>query len=288
MEASLLNNIGVCHLEGKEHRLAIYYYNQSLKIRENLGEDRGVAQCYNNLGKAYSEIGDYEQSKYYLNNALSLGKNLGNTESILISLELLRNVYKKLGNYQQALENQEQYSHLRNSLFNAETVKKVSGVELKYALEKQKEVYEANAQKQESEKEKNRLAFYAAGGILLLLLALAALFLYLQKTKLKNAKLSNDKLELELKNLSLEKEKLTEDLDFQHREMASKVMYILKKNELIKSISDQLSTLKATTPPPNQKQLQEIIQEMNQKKIKMSGQNLKPILQKCILIFMQN
>lgn len=181
-------------------------------------------------------------------------------------MELLRNVYKKLGNYQQALENQEQYSHLRDSLFNAETVKKVSGVELKYALEKQKEVYEANAQKQESEKEKNRLAFYAAGGILLLLLALAALFLYLQKTKLKNAKLSNDKLELERKNLSLEKEKLTEDLDFQHREMASKVMYILKKNELIKSISDQLSTLKATTPPPNQKQLQEIIQEMNQKK----------------------
>ncbi|OJX30474.1 MAG: hypothetical protein BGO86_00555 [Chryseobacterium sp. 36-9] len=259
LEASLLNNIGICHLEENEFTLAIYYFEQALEIRKKSNDSRGIAQCYNNLGKVYALSDNMEKAGIYFNDALVLGKQIGNIESIIYTLESQTALYEKIKDFQKAFYSQSQLSKLKDSLFNTETVKKVAQVELKYALDKQKEDYEIKRQK-------TKFGYFAAGGVLLLLLALAGLFLYLQKTKLRNATLSNDKLELERKNLSLEKEKLKEDLEFQNREMASKVMYILKKNELINSVAEQLADIKKTASPQNQKQLQEMIFELRQKK----------------------
>jgi len=49
---------------------------------------------------------------------------------------------------------------------------------------------------------------------------------------------------LEQKAILLEKEKLEQQLEFKNKELTTNVMYLLKKNEFISSISSQLKTAK--------------------------------------------
>ena len=265
-EASLLNNIGICHLEKKEYALSAFFFEQALKIRESLGDKRGIAQCYNNLGKNYALNKNYGKAKEYFQEALLLGKSIGNTESILYSLESLTALYKETKDYEQAYMTFSELTNLKDSLFNAETVKHIAQLEMNHKLEKQKELFELDLKRKETEKQKAKLTYYIIGGGLFFLLLISGLFIYLQKSKIKNIELSKEKLELEHKNTMLEKEKLREEVAFQNRELTTKMMYLLKKNELISSISDKLVLLKKDSKTASQKIIQEMIIEMRSKK----------------------
>ncbi|MGV0997462.1 tetratricopeptide repeat protein [Empedobacter falsenii] len=266
LNASIYNNIGICHLEEKEYAIAIYYYKQALKIRQELNDKRGIAQCYNNLGKCYALIKNYTQSKSYFTNALTIGREIGNIESIVNSLESLSSLYYTTNNYKESLDYFSEMVKIKDSLFNEQSLRNVAQIEMKYALDKQKENFESDLAIKEAQNSKQRFRVYLIAALLIGILGILVLWIYLQKTKIKNIYLQKDKLELERKNLSLEHGKLKEDLAFQNREMTSKVMFILKKNELINSIGDQLVELKKNAPSQNQKQIQEMIIEMRQKK----------------------
>lgn len=265
-EASLLNNIGICHLEKKEYALSAFFFEQALKIRKSLGDKRGIAQCYNNLGKNYALNKNYGKAREYFKEALMLGKSIGNTESILYSLESLTALHKETKDYEQAYMTFNELTNLKDSLFNAETVKHIAQLEMNHKLEKQKELFELDLKRKETEKQKAKLTYYIIGGSLFFLLAIAGLFIYLQKSKIKNIELFREKLELEHKNITLEKERLREEVEFQDRELATKMIYLLKKNELINSISDKLVLLKKDSKAANQKIIQEMIIEMKSKK----------------------
>ena len=266
LNASLYNNIGICHLEEKEYALAIYYYKQSLKIRQNLKDKRGIAQCYNNLGKCYALTKDYNRAETYFTNALTLGKEIGNIESIVNSLESLSFLYGITNKYKEAYTNFSEMVKIKDSLFSEQSLRNVAQVEMKYALEKQKESFESNLALKEAKNTKLRFRVYLFVALLVGILVILILWIYLQKSKIKNINLQKDKLELERKNLSLERNKLKEDLAFQDREMTSKVIFLLKKNELINSIAEQLIELKKTAAPQNLKKIQEMIMEMRLKK----------------------
>lgn len=266
IEPNLLNNIGICHVEEKEYALAIYYFEEALKLRQLKNDQRGIAQCYNNLGKAYALNLQYDRAKNYFSEAYKIGKSIGNMESIEHSLESLKELYAKTNQYEKAYNMHVSWTNLKDSLFNVETVKHIAQLEMNYKFEKQKENFDINIKQQEIEKDKTRLRYYLIGGGLFFLLIVSSLWIYLQKIKIKNIGLFKDKLELENKNVSLEKDKLTEELDFQNRELTSKVMFLFKKTELINNISEQLIELKKNVPTSNQKQIQDLIFEMRQKK----------------------
>ncbi|WP_300668773.1 tetratricopeptide repeat protein [Soonwooa sp.] len=266
LNATLYNNIGICHVEEKEYALAIYYYEQALKIRQDLNDKRGIAQCYNNLGKCYALSKDFGRAETYFSNALTLGKEIGSPESMVNSLESLTALYDETGKYKEAYRNFSDMVKIKDSLFNEQSLRNVAQVEMKYALDKQKENYESDLAIKEAQNTKQRFRAYMIAALLIGILGILILWIYLQKSKIKNINLENEKLELERKNLSLERNKLKEDIAYQDREMTSKVMFLLKKNELINSIADQLIELKKSAAAQNQNRIQEMIMEMRQKK----------------------
>lgn len=267
IEGHLLNNLGICYLEKKESVSAIYYFEESLKIRLKANDQRGISQCYNNLGKAYGLKKDYVKAQKYFEDALKIGQRIGNSESVIYSLESLTHLFKETKDYEKAYFTFEEVTTLKDSLFNVQTVRRIADLEVNYKLDKQKQLYKIDLQRKEAEKRKDKLMYYTIGTVLFLLLAIAIMWIYLQKTKIKNINLSKDKLSLSNKNILLEKNKLEEELAFQSREMTTKMMYLLKKNELINSISEKLIELKRNaTSVSNQKIIQDMIVEMRQKK----------------------
>ncbi|TGN29203.1 tetratricopeptide repeat protein [Empedobacter tilapiae] len=266
LEASLLNNMGICYLENQEYVTSIFVLNKALEIRKKLDDQRGIAQCYNNLGKAYGLQKKYKESKYYLEEALKIGHNVGNTESILYSLFSLKRLYEELNDYENAFKTLDEYTTLNKKVYNEESVKKMAQLELNYKLDKQKTIYSENIKRQEAEKKRTKLIYYSIGSCLFLFLILAILWIYLQKTKIKNISLLKEKLQLEHKNISLEKDFLKDELEFKNREITAKIMYLFKKNELINSIAERLVELKKKVMPENKKEIQEMIVEMRLKK----------------------
>ncbi|MEZ5084562.1 MAG: hypothetical protein R2750_14145 [Bacteroidales bacterium] len=62
----------------------------------------------------------------------------------------------------------------------------------------------------------------------------------------------------------MEKEKLMGDLDYKNKELTNNVMYLLKKNEFILSISDKLKNSRYYFKPENRKLIDEIIHDVEQ------------------------
>ncbi len=259
IEATVTNNIGICYLEKKDYNLAKYYLEKSLGLRLALGDMRGVAQCYNNLGKNNVLMGNTGSAKENLLKALEIGKKLGNKESQFTSLLSLTQLFEDTNDYKNALKFQKEAEIIKDSLYNLESIKKIAQLELQNKLDKQKELYELELKNRETEQQKNQLFYLIIASTLCFLLIILSLFIYLQRTKIKNTKLQKDKLELEHQNISLEKNKLSEKLEFKNRELTTNVMYLLKKNEFISGITEKLIQSKDTFKPDNQKVIQEII-----------------------------
>jgi DNA-binding CsgD family transcriptional regulator len=93
-------------------------------------------------------------------------------------------------------------------------------------------------------------------------LIILVLLYYLQRSKSQRLSLESEKINIETKNLQLEKLNLVEQLEFKNKELATNVMYLVRKNELITSISEKLIKSKIAFKKENQPIIDEIIREL--------------------------
>lgn len=80
----------------------------------------------------------------------------------------------------------------------------------------------------------------------------------------RNQKVKTAKVILTKEKLELEKATLDQDLDYKKKELASKMIYVLEKNEFIISIAKKLMELKPDLNKENQTLIQPIIYELKQ------------------------
>jgi len=262
LESSLYNNMGICYLELKDYGLAGNYFQRSLTIRQNTKDKRGAAQCLNNIGKNYVYMGNFSLAKENFLKALSLGKESGTRESVLITLASLTTMYDTLGEYKKSLDYFREYKTLSDSLFNIESANKISQLTMQYEIEKQQKIFHLELKRQEAEQKSDELLYIIIGGSLFFMLVTAVLLFILQRSKLRNTMLEKVQLELESKHHQLEMQQLAEELEFKKKELTTKVMYLLKKNELITGIIEKMIQLRSESTSGNQKIIQEIIKEL--------------------------
>jgi DNA-binding CsgD family transcriptional regulator len=177
--------------------------------------------------------------------------------------------YEKAGDFKQSLENQRLYKQLYDSINSTEQIELAAKLELQYLFDKQQKENELLQQIELAKKQRKALIFMIISGVLLSSFVVLMLLNRNQKIKIKRNKLLQDSLILESKNLVLEKQNLeleksnlTQELDFRNKELATHVMYLLKKNEFISSISEKLLNLKSLLNNDDKKWVQDIVREM--------------------------
>lgn len=257
-EGSLLNNIGICHLEQRELDLASHYFHKSLRIREQNGDQLGQAQALNNLGKSEVFRNDFNRALAYFKKALYLSKKTGNNASTLISLESLSSVCDTLGKYKEALQFYKEFKTLNDQVFNLESKTAIASLEATHQREREKKAYELKLKQNESDKFRNLMLVIA----LLLVLAVAVFIIVLMRNRIKTAKLQQEKLTLERRNMDLAHKTLEDDLEFKERELTAKALFMLKNTELITRVTESLKKISRTLNKENQQLLQEIIADL--------------------------
>lgn len=239
--SALLNNIGITYLEDKRLDKALEYHNEALILRQNLGDTIGMVQSYNNLGITWLAKQDEVKGEYFLKKAIALSTNRLAVASHSIATNHLFALYERQKRYKEALTMHKLFKQYSDSLLKIETGYAIERVEMNLFLEneliKQHDMQQAMILEQENKTLFHRNVFY----VTMLVILLLVLFLLYQKSKIGNQRLREEHLELERRNLLLEKDNLELALAYKNRELTTHVMSLVNRNEMITRILNKLS-----------------------------------------------
>lgn len=261
-EASINNNLGIIDLKKKPYNKAFSYYNTSKEIWESLSDTLGLAQSFNNIGNYYFLTNNMDSATYYFNKASKFALRKNSYRSALIASYGLFEVSKKLNNTTSALNAHMDIKRFSDSIFNQASLLQINRIELQYEVDKMRYELELQQQKQLAKKDKQLLLTYMITGAIFLLLIIAILFFLLQRAKINRSKLRENKMVLEAENLELEKRNLENELSFKNKELATNVLYMLKKNEFITNFATRLLSLKDEVKSENKKIIEQLVREL--------------------------
>jgi tetratricopeptide (TPR) repeat protein len=94
---------------------------ETLRLRQGIGDRRGVASTFNNLGLTHMQLGAYARAKAYFEQALSLWREVGDQQGEGLTLANLGLLYHNLGKNNRALGFLQQSLEIAVSLNNRST-----------------------------------------------------------------------------------------------------------------------------------------------------------------------
>ncbi|MHA2251003.1 MAG: tetratricopeptide repeat protein [Candidatus Kariarchaeaceae archaeon] len=103
--AAIYNNIGLVYFNKGNYELALEYNNKSLSIRQEVGHKQDIATSFNNIGVIYHEQGELDQALFYHQKSLSIKMQINNKQQVAYSLNNLGMIYSARGEYDSAIDN---------------------------------------------------------------------------------------------------------------------------------------------------------------------------------------
>jgi len=102
--AIALRTQGVSFFVKGEYEKAKEYNNLSLKIAEEIGDNKEKANIYNNLAILYSVLGDFDQAEIYFTNSYNTYQELGDRDKMANCLINIGNVHSSQGDFTTAMQ----------------------------------------------------------------------------------------------------------------------------------------------------------------------------------------
>ncbi|ACF12851.1 Tetratricopeptide TPR_2 repeat protein [Chloroherpeton thalassium ATCC 35110] len=106
--AEALGQTGKQNLHIGDYDTALKYLQQSLQIRQDIGDKQGEGTTLNNISLIYQARGDYETALKYLQQSLQIRQDIGNKEGEGTTLNNISLIYDARGDYETALKYLEQ------------------------------------------------------------------------------------------------------------------------------------------------------------------------------------
>jgi class 3 adenylate cyclase/uncharacterized protein HemY len=194
-------NIANTYRMMKNYTEALNYTNIAQSIREEIGEKKGLIQCYllkANIYKQQNKLQEaYKQSQLALDLSLKIRQNLWVRESY----SLLSSIDSSMGNYKSALQHYHLLITYRDSMFNEETTKEQTRIEMNFEFEKKEAAALAEQEKKdalaEAELRKQKIIRNSVGGGLAIVLLFSSV-VYRQRNRISKEKKRSDELLLNI------------------------------------------------------------------------------------------
>jgi tetratricopeptide (TPR) repeat protein len=244
--ASTLTNIGIVYRYQGDLSKALDYQYQSLKIEEEIQHPYGISASHTTIGEIYILQKKYADAQKSYQQALSVAQKSGTKEQMQNAYYGLFQTDSLQGKINSALANFQQYSTLKDELYNEEKSRQMIQMQTLYETEKKEKQIEIQKRENANLRLTNVFAFTATA---LALLILALLYnRYLLKTKqqllaLDKEKADNQRLIAEKKAEEAQKLLLKEEVDFKNRELSSTTMHIFQKNQILAEVREKMEGL---------------------------------------------
>ncbi len=253
--AMLYNNIGLTYLDQLRADEALTAFQKALNIRLLLNDQHGIASSYRNLSLYFKQKTLPDSALKYLRKAMAVAKQVG--DNYIIS-NIASNAFE-IYNDQQKADSALKYllvvQQIDDIIKKEETSKALTHVELTAQfMEKERLQKEAQMRKD--------LWITFFGIFLLLAFIILGLLYFLSRSRIRRLHLEKDVMELEAKNLELEKTTLQKELEIKNKELTTNVMYQIRKNELICEIAQNLQKHSSNFKKENQELILNIIRDL--------------------------
>lgn len=263
---SSYHSLSEIYLAKKEYAKVQEYINAAIKvINENENKNskyRGPISFYK--AKVYYTAADLSYTRNEIDKAIgyahkSLKLSYANSykKNIYENARILSKIYDKKNRIDSALYYNKIYIKFSEEYNLEYDLKKIIQLKMQYQFDdilKAKEIEEVEKQA----KNKRTKLIYLGISIFTVLGIIIMILLY------RNQKVKTAKVILTKEKLELEKATLDQDIEYKKKELASKMIYVLEKNEFIVSVGKKLMDLKPDLSKENQGVVQQIINELKQ------------------------
>ncbi len=223
----------------KKYTDAINYFTNALKTAEKSNDQTLISNIYLWYARAFFRLHQYAKTEETARKAYEISKNLN-----MISIErdaalLLSENYQKTGNPGQALTWYKVFHNLSDSINFFRQQKAIKQIEARYNYEKKErenELLRNQAALREVQLKNRTITMIVLA--LAILLSVVVIVLLISRMKYARA-LAREQQMINLQKL----DKLTSELEGKKRELATKMMFLNQKNELIEKIISQLKEL---------------------------------------------
>lgn len=134
--ASLYHRLGNSYFHENSIDTASWYYNQSLKLAEEIGDQAQTSRCLCSIGKVLFKQRLFEDAIHSLGRSLSISKQIGVRKDIQDACETLSDIYSAKGDFRKAYEYHKEFSVIRDSLLNETNIRTINEMNAKYRSEK--------------------------------------------------------------------------------------------------------------------------------------------------------
>ena len=163
---------GKVYLKKSNFKWALYWYNQSEMLHQQLDDDRARIDLYNGMAEAYFGQGNDSLASVYASEAYTISQSINFMKGTRDCAETLYRIYRKKEDYATALVYHELFQQLSDSIAHNENQQSLT-------LQKTKALYEHQKQVliEENEKALARQNRYIRVGSGMLLIALVVIYL---------------------------------------------------------------------------------------------------------------
>ncbi|MBE0663948.1 MAG: tetratricopeptide repeat protein [Bacteroidales bacterium] len=229
---SISSNIGSAYLSANQADSALYYYEKALALVDQINEPSIQAQLHINAGRAYFVNALYEKARLHIHKGLEIAKSINSLSNQSRGYKLLASVDSIQGNFRNALINFQHSTRLYDSIWSLENASRIADLEIAY--ETRKNEFEITHLKKEFRlvKMMNLTGVF----IILLLLAVSAAVIAYMRSR-------NTIYEQKLLIQQKENERVQSLLQANKRELSGKVTALIKLEETIGPIKDEINKL---------------------------------------------
>jgi tetratricopeptide (TPR) repeat protein len=104
VKAAALHHLGMIHQDQGRYEDAEKLYQQSLKIKEEVGDKSGIASTLHQLGMIHQDQGRYKEAVKMYQHSLKLGEELGDKGGIASTLHQLGMIHQLQSRYEEAVK----------------------------------------------------------------------------------------------------------------------------------------------------------------------------------------
>jgi hypothetical protein len=271
---SMQNNIATIYLLKNDPNLAISYLSNAKEHQIRYGFISDLVQTYASLSRAFEMIGMKDSARLYIEKSLLQTQAINNKHIESQILQETAAFSERNGNIKKAYEALKKVSQINDSISQIDNQQKMNDLERMYFADKKIRENELEIQNITLQKlASDRLWIISASVAILLVIVVLYLINY-SKNKEKERKseevLLQRQAELYEKEKELQRQKeldLNDTIDKQNRELASYTLYLIKNNEFISDIKDELKQLLLELNPKdrhNREHIRELINKLNQ------------------------
>ena len=253
--ANLLNNLGTLYLEEGKLAEAFGYLTEALNIRIQNDNKSGQVNSYRSISMYFNKQKDKAEELKYLTMGIKLAEEIGSISQLANLTEKMFVYYQELQNADSALKYNLLFTEYMKKLNEEATRKELAHLELASQLKEKEKI-------QQFEQKRKELLYLVAGLVLTLTVAILSLLYFISHSRNRRLTLEKEIINLNSKNLELEKESIEKELDLKNKEMATNVMYQIQKNEMIHDIVEKLQKHSSTGIKQDDSWILEIIKDL--------------------------